>query len=72
METYGVTLFGLCGGMIKQSSAECDGFLSSDVLKRVIETVNKVDVGEYRSHSNAKIEKNKVFRKTTCVLYGKS
>ena len=42
------TLFGLCGGMIKQSSAECDEFFSSDgVFKRVIEAVNKlVDVGE--------------------------
>ena len=39
------------GGLIKQSSSECHGFLYSDVFKRVMETVNNVDVGEFGAGS---------------------
>ena len=39
------------GGLIRQSSSECDGFLYSDVFKRVMEAVNNVDVGEFGAGS---------------------
>ena len=45
-KAYGITLFGLCGGLIKQSSATCGEFLSSNVFKRVVETINNVDIEE--------------------------
>ena len=69
-EPYGITLFGLCGGLIKQSSSECHGFLYLDVFKRVMEAVNNVDIGEFSaaslpgvtgSCSNAKIAENQSF-----------
>ena len=52
-EAYGITLVGLCGGLIEQSSSECHGFLYSDVFKRlgVMEAVNNVDVGEFGAGS---------------------
>ena len=34
------------GVLMKQSSSTCDGFLSSDACKRVVETINNVDIGE--------------------------
>ena len=34
------------GVLIKQSLSTCDGFLSSDACKRVVETINNVDIGE--------------------------
>ena len=45
-EAYGITLFGLCRGLIKQSSSTCGGFLSSNVCKRVVETINNDDIEE--------------------------
>ena len=30
----------------RQSSSTCDGFLSSDAWKRVVETINDVDIRE--------------------------
>lgn len=42
-EGYAITLFGLCGGLIKQSSSTSDGFLSSSGFKRVVEVVNNFD-----------------------------
>ena len=39
------------GGLIKQSSSECHGFLYLDVFKRVMEAVNNVDVGEFSAAS---------------------
>ena len=50
-EAYGITLVGLCGGLIEQSSSEGHGFLYSDVFKRVMEAVNNVDVGEFGAGS---------------------
>lgn len=43
-EAYAITLFGLCGGLIKQSSPTSDGFLSSSSFKRVVDAVNNFDV----------------------------
>ena len=45
-EAYGITSLASLGGLIEQSSSECDGLLYSDVFKRVMEAVNNVDVGE--------------------------
>lgn len=45
-EAFGITLFGLCGGLIKQSSTESDWFLSSDLFKRVMEAINNIYVEE--------------------------
>ena len=50
-KAYRITLFGLCGGLIKQSSSECDGFLYSDVFKRIMEAVNNVDVEKFGAAS---------------------
>ena len=50
-EAYGITLFGLSGRLIKQSLSECDGFLYSDVLKRIMEAVNNVNVEEFGAAS---------------------
>ena len=41
-----------CGGKLESTfrgsrpSSTCDGFLSSDACKRVVETINNVDIGE--------------------------
>ena len=45
-EVYVVTLFGLCGGMLKLNSSADDGFLSSDVFKDIVDKINILDVGE--------------------------
>ena len=41
-EAYGITLFGLCGEFIKESSSICGGFSSSDTFTRVMEIINIV------------------------------
>ena len=50
-EVYVITLFGLCGGLLKLSSAADDGFLSSDVFKYIVDKINNLDVDETRKRT---------------------
>ena len=45
-EAFAISLFGLLGGSLKQSSTKDSGFLSSRVFERVVEAVNNVDVSD--------------------------
>ena len=47
-EAFAISLFGLLGGSLKQSSTKESGFLSSRVFERVVDAINNVDV----SHRN--------------------
>ena len=39
-----ITLFGICGGLIKLSLMVVDGFFSSNVFKCIVDTINDLDV----------------------------
>ena len=45
-EAYVVSLFGLCGGLIKQFSSSDDGFLSSDTFKQIVDSINNLDISD--------------------------
>ena len=44
-------MFGLCGGLLKLSSAADDGFLSSDVFKYIVDKINNLDVDKTRKRT---------------------
>lgn len=46
-EGYAITLFGLCGGLIKPTSSTSEGFFSSSTFKHVLETINHFDISAY-------------------------
>ena len=48
-EAFAITLFGLCGGLVKLCSTADDGFLSSDVFVSLVDKINNLDVGESRA-----------------------
>lgn len=51
-EAYVISLFGLLGGLLKQSSTAESGFLSSDSFKRIVDAINNLDVSD-RSENSA-------------------
>lgn len=46
-EAFAISLFGLLGGSLKQSSTKESGFLSSRVFERVVDAINNVDVSDH-------------------------
>ena len=50
-EVYVITLFGICSGLLKLSSAADDEFLSSDVFKDIVDKINNLDVDDTRKRT---------------------
>ena len=48
-EAFTITLFGLCGGLVKLCSTADDGFLSSDIFVSLVDKINNLDVDESRA-----------------------
>ena len=48
-EAFAITLFGLCGGLVKLCSTADNGFLSSDIFVSLVDKINNLDVGESRA-----------------------
>ena len=43
-EAFVVSLFGLCGGLIRQSPPSDNGFLSSDTFKQIVHSINNLNI----------------------------
>ena len=48
-EAFAITLFALCGGLVKLCSTADDGVLSSDIFVSLVDKINNLDVGESRA-----------------------
>ena len=52
-EAFAITLFGLCGGLVKLCSTADNGFLSSDIFVSLVDKINNLDVGESSDRWNS-------------------
>ena len=57
-EAFATSLFGLLGGLLKQSSMKESGFLSSRVFERVVDTINNVDVSDHNVGKSPSLKRN--------------